>query len=295
MELVVKINGGLGNQLFQYAMGRALASRSGAELFLDLDFFRIPGGAHTPRRFELDRFEARYEEASPQRILPYHALRASGWKRRAARIIPFAFRRQILTERRMFRYDPSSTRIDKDTYLEGYWQSERYFADQAQSLRADLRFKEEPGPQDREVLCGMEGGVPVSLHVRRGDYVTHAGASAVHGTCSPEYYTRAMRRIAEQEPRAVFHVFSDDPRWARAHLPASMPLVFVDHNRGVSDHMDLMLMAACHHHIIANSSFSWWGAWLNPREAKTVIAPRHWFRDPAVETTDLIPTRWIRL
>lgn len=295
MELIVKINGGLGNQLFQYAVGRTLADRLNTDLYLDLVFFDLPSGAHTSRPFELDRFHARYRRATAEQLRPYIALRDQAWTRRTARLFPFLFSKQRIHEKQLFQYDQRLFQLRKDTYLDGYWQNDRYFADHADTIRHDLRFREAPGERNETMLRSMAELVPVSLHVRRGDYVTNMHASALHGTCDAGYFERAIHRVLQHEPKAVFHVFSDDTAWAKANLPAGTPLLFVEHNTGVADHLDLLLMAACQHHIIANSSFSWWGAWLNPRPDKLVIAPKHWFRDPAVVTTGLIPSSWERL
>lgn len=295
MEIVVKINGGLGNQLFQYATGRAIADRTGADLYLDLSFFHLPPGEHTARRFELDRFHTRYGIASAEQLRPYIALRDRVWTRRTARALPFFFQKQRKHERQLFRYEPGLARLEKDTYLDGHWQSERYFADAAATIRTDLRFREDPGALNKAMLASFEGIMPVSLHVRRGDYITNPAANAVHGTCDAAYYERAMRSVLQRSPAAVFHVFSDDVEWAKEHLPRPAPMVFVEHNTGLSDHFDLLLMAACQHHIIANSSFSWWGAWLDPRPDKLVVAPERWFSDPGVDTADLIPSSWVRL
>ena len=135
----------------------------------------------------------------------------------------------------------------------------------------------------------------MSLHIRRGDYVSNAKIAGVHGTIALDYYARAAALIAERaggDP--VFFVFSDDPAWAAANLTLGWPTRIVDHN-GARASEDLRLMAACRHHIIANSSFSWWGAWLSPAADKTVVAPQPWFRDPALDDSTIVPQGWIRL
>ena len=293
--IIARITGGLGNQMFQYAACRTLADRLGTDLFLDLSFYDLPPGEHTQRPFELDRVRTRYQRAAADQLRPFIALRDHTWTRRTARLFPFLYRSQRYLERQLFRYEPELGSIKQDTYIDGHWQSELYFADHAETIRRDLCPREAFGERNKTMLRSMEGIVPVSLHVRRGDYVTNADANRVHGTSDVTYFERAMKRVLELAPYAVFHVFSDDPEWARKNLPALASLIFVEHNMGVADHFDLLLMSACHHHIIANSSFSWWGAWLNPRPNKLVIAPERWFRDPSVDTTDLIPANWVRL
>lgn len=134
----------------------------------------------------------------------------------------------------------------------------------------------------------------VSVHVRRGDYVTLASASAYHGLCTLDYYHRAIRHVAERVANPTLFVFSDDPEWTKANLHSPFPTHYVDHNPAGKAFQDLRLMSLCRHHILANSSFSWWGAWLSRSNGGLVIAPERWY---AVNrpTPDLIPARWIRM
>jgi hypothetical protein len=132
------------------------------------------------------------------------------------------------------------------------------------------------------------------LHVRRGDFVSLNSAARVHGLCSVDYYARAINLVRSRCPGCHFLVFSDDPQWARAELPLDPSAVFVTGNAERPE-QDLILMSACGHHIIANSSFSWWGAWLAASQAKVVIAPKQWFLNAPRDTSDLIPDGWIRL
>jgi hypothetical protein len=135
----------------------------------------------------------------------------------------------------------------------------------------------------------------VSIHVRRGDYVSDAGTNRFHGTCSVDYYHDAVDRISGFAPASHFFVFSDGIDWAKENLRLRQPVTYVDFNDGEKNYEDLRLMSLCKHHIIANSSFSWWGAWLNPNPDKIVIAPKKWFNDPSINTDDLIPNSWLRL
>lgn len=294
MEVVVKINGGLGNQLFQYATGRSLADRTGAELFLDLSFFDLPPGAHTARPFELDVFKPRYTRADADHFAPYYRIRDNSWLLRLNRAFPTMQQRRWISER-SFRFDPAVLTLKGNIYLDGHWQSERYFIDHEQELRRDLQFAEALSSADQDLVERMNGSTAVSLHVRRGDYVTHAAANTFHGLCGPDYYARAMAFVLERQADATFFIFSDDLPWAKENLPALAPMVFVEHDQQQRDHRDMQLMTHGRHHIIANSSFSWWGAWLNPHPDKLVVAPQRWFADASVDTRDLIPHNWHRL
>jgi len=179
-------------------------------------------------------------------------------------------------------------------YLKGYWQSERYFSAVADAIRTDFTFRL-PMSEENSRLAEAIGAVnAVSLHVRRGDYLSNPHTLSVHGVCSIEYYVRAIRYIVDRVSDPVFFVFSDDLDWVKTALRINYPCHFVDHNRGRESYNDMRLMSLCSHHVLANSSFSWWGAWLNPSESKIVVAPSQWFAKP-VDVTDLLPEGWVRL
>jgi hypothetical protein len=134
----------------------------------------------------------------------------------------------------------------------------------------------------------------ISLHVRRGDYANNPKTKATHGLCSLDYYQASVRQMAQKVARPHFFIFSDDMEWVQGNLKIDFPCVFVEHNRGAESYNDMRLMSLCKHHIIANSSFSWWGAWLNPNMEKIVIAPRKWFASQTA-VPDLFPAGWIIL
>ena len=178
-------------------------------------------------------------------------------------------------------------------YLDGYWQSERYFAEVAQVARAEFALRRPPDAENQRMLDAIRGAEAVGIHARRGDYVTDARTRDVHGHAPAEYYAAAVARIRSLVRAPAFFVFSDDPAWAAQHLRVDPATVIVGHNDAGRDYEDLRLMSACRHHIIANSTFSWWAAWLGERPGQRVIAPRHWFRD-GPDARDLVPARWER-
>jgi len=274
MRIVVKVNGGLGNQLFQYAMGRALALRSGAELLLDLRFFELTG-SHTPRAFELGLFHTRFAAADASTLAHFDPPQPAS---RLARILKRAFPAPGAPYRiaeRGFPFDPSVARVNRDAYFDGHWQSERYFIDNERTIREDLAFRPALSAMSEALLQQIRDEPnAASLHVRRGDYVHHPQASAFHGLCDPAYYAAAMQQLCESTPPSRYFVFSDDIAWAKDNLTFRAPATFVDHNSGDQSWQDMRLMMACKHHIIANSSFSWWGAWLNSFDQKRVVAPK---------------------
>lgn len=284
--IVVRIMGGLGNQLFQYALGRALSVKSGERLLLDLTAFDSD-----PQRFYmLDRLNIAAEIA-PRRLARRLQTRGIGRLWRAVAGTPLRVVRE-----QSARFDPAVLDLAGGVYLDGYWQSEKYFDRIAASLRADFALRA-PLTCERLALSSdiAAAGHAVSVHVRRGDYASNPVVGAHHGTVPAEWYAEAMARMIADVPDASFFVFSDDPEWARAHLPATSPIAFIVPAADGRDEEDMHLMSRCRHHVIANSTFSWWAAWLNPSPDKRVIAPRRWFLDPARDARDIVPEAWERL
>jgi hypothetical protein len=295
MSVAVKLLGGLGNQMFQYATARALADRTGSSLELDVSEF----ASYTLRRYELDamRVRATVRPAAVAQVQGGISATPLARKARAAwrRLFPQPAAGVPVYREKSFAFDPAVLQQRPPVQLEGYFQSEKYFLDDVDAIRRDFTLAGEPDAANRAVLERMQGTCAVSLHVRRGDYVTNATTAAYHGTCSPGYYRQAVDHIAERCGPLTLFVFSDDQEWVRANMPFGHPTVHVDCNppdRGV---WDMHLMKHCRHHVVANSSFSWWGAWLNPSADKIVVAPRRWFADPAINTSDLVPAAWVRL
>lgn len=284
--IYARLHGGLGNQLFQYAAGRALALRHGTVLALD------PRDALRKREIfhpALHHFAVVHAGNVPlppgrDRPLAYAAWRYLGGRPR------------FLRERGLG-FNPGVVTAPDDTYLHGYFQSERYFADHAARIREELRIVTPPSEENRRWLDRIgETGCPVSLHVRRGDYVADPKGERTHGTCGPGYYAAALERIAgAAKTDLTVHVFSDDPAWAAAHLKLAHETRVVGHNGPEMHYEDLRLMAACRHHVIANSTFSWWGGWLDPRPDAMVAAPATWFADPAMANPDILPDTWVRV
>jgi hypothetical protein len=282
----VHIYGGLGNQLFQYACGRALALRCGGTLQLDNRDFHAGHG----QIFGLHHFNiaAKSDEDPDWPPAKKNGMRYLLW--RYLKLSP------VLVRERSAAFDPSVLTLKGNSWLHGYWQSERYFEDFSDQIRDELAITTAPSERNRQLLAEIRDLPAISLHIRRGDYVSDRKAHAVHGTCSLDYYQEAVRRIADKMTSdPVVFVFSDEPDWAKQHLDLPQETRFLDHNDSQFNYEDLRLMAACGHHIIANSSFSWWGAWLNPSAEKTVIAPARWFADPAVTNPEITPSSWIRL
>lgn len=279
------LEGGLGNQMFQYAAGRALGERLRVGLSLDLRRLK----ESTAREYSLEAFNLKPDvrlltdgEAPRPPRRRYGLLRAMMGIRDYHKEAGFA-------------YDPAVSRLRAPVILDGYFQSERYFADIAATIRKEFTPRADLRRQIDTLAAELiPDGPSASLHVRRGDYVGPS-AMAVHGLLGPDFYERALKLLAQKSGRMpVMCVFSDDPAWVRTHLQLPPGTRYVsEHTR--TPLQDLILMSRCSHHITANSSFSWWGAWLNPNPDKIVVTPARWFQPAAgLDTRDLRPDGWLQ-
>jgi hypothetical protein len=290
--IIAQLIGGLGNQMFQYAAARRLAILKQTDLKFDISCFKY----YEDREYDLDCFNIIEDFASRQEV---YRLKGPDGKisRKIFKIItkikPYNMRSYI--GERQFNFDPEIFKAPEDVYLEGYWQSEKYFKEIEDIIRNEFRVKYIPDDDNKRTADKISVCDSVALHIRRGDYVTDKTVYKVHGTCSLEYYDAAVDMIKKNIDKPRFFIFSDDPEWAKNSLKLDNAVTFMDRNLGRRDYEDLRLMTLCKHFIIANSSFSWWGAWLCENPGKIVIAPKRWFNDPSINTDDLIPEGWHRL
>jgi hypothetical protein len=285
-SVTVSIYGGLGNQIFQYAIGRALAIRNHCQLWLDDRHYVT----HPQFKYGLQHFNIQAQIAEPAQLPPARSewLKYFSWRLVAAS-------RSLVRERGL-QFDPTVLERRGKLYLRGYWQSEKYFLDQADCIRQELTFKHSAEGRNAEMLQQICSAASIGLHIRRGDYVNSPRVNKVHGTCSLQYYRAGVEKILNQTqaPATVF-VFSDDPAWIKQNLRIDCAKVYVDINDGSAAHEDLRLLSACQHQVISNSTFSWWAAWLNRYPDKQIVAPARWFADPAKCSDDLVPASWHRI
>jgi len=286
--IAASLIGGLGNQLFQYAAGRSLALRHGTELVLNLWNLgrRDPSPPHETYALGPFRVRAnlRRRVISRRPVQEHEVLRG--------RVRNALARFRVLEEDPAL-FCPQFFSAPDWTLLVGYWQSPTYFADYESVIREELTFRDPPDVRTTDLLEQIASTNSVSLHVRRGDYVTDPDVNRRMLVLDERYYERAVDTIAERSADLRLFVFSDDLDWCRRHLSARWPMTFMDGTPAD----DLRLMSACRHHVTANSSFSWWGAWLDPRPDKLVVAPNQWFRDAARLADLVIPqgSGWVRL
>jgi hypothetical protein len=281
--VTVKLIGGLGNQMFQYALGRTIAHRRRTSLALDVSAFR---DWYKLRKYSLGVFNI-VEKFAPGGIPRFSRVCALGQRF----LLPGV---TYVLKEKSFPFDPDALNAPRNVYLDGYWQSEKYFKEIEDVIRREFCFKTEPDPPNSELANRVKSVNSVSVHVRRTDYVSSPKSYELLGICPLEYYREAAELIVSQVPNPHFFVFSDEPDWARGNLEPKGPTTFVTQNCLDNAHEDLRLMALCRHHIIANSTFSWWGAWL-ANSGGIVIAPQRWFRSNHVDARDLIPAGWVRV
>ena len=289
---IVKINGGLGNQMFQYAFAKSLESETGDEVYLDKSAYD-KNLIHTG--FELERiFFSGFKNANASDIKRL-CVSPEGLLNR--------MRRKYFTKKshfidRKFNYQPEVFKLKGDRYFEGYWQSEKYFLSIEKKMREDFQFRLPLSKVNEELFQKIPGPIS-SIHIRRGDYLAHDNLNIV----STDYYMRAIKRMMEYGI-ITFLVFSDDIEYCKKifdHLKDTF--VFVNWNIGENTWQDMAMMSYCDSNIITNSSFSWWGAWLNNRTGKHVIAPKPWNRRELIDSDkyytytfgDVVPQTWERV
>ena len=279
----VRLLGGLGNQLFQYAMGRALADAREAELVLDPRFILRKGCISG---LAIDEFAIRARYLTDAEAAHF---KEPVWK------LSRALRRQInpwlgYYHETEHSFDTEALAQSNDVMLSGFWQSERYFASHGHQLRTDLVLKHPLPSAAVKLAVQMASSPSVAMHVRRGDYLTDPKALVKHGVTSAHYYQTALQLMIEKLGGVDLYVFSDDPDWVRTNIQHSN-IIFVS-DFGFSAEQDLWLISVCQHQIIANSSFSWWGAYLNDYASKIIVAPQPWFDAKHMAQQDIIPAGW---
>ncbi len=290
-----QIVGGLGNQYFQYATGRAIALHHKAKLVLDTSWYDHISAGDTRRDMQLKNLRvnvARFTNVSQEPLEDLHPNVLQNVMRSIARKRPLKH-----SEKKNFAYDPSIIDMymkrNENHYFTGYWQSYRYF----DSIRSHLVNELQPVSaltQDyARYIESIQSSEAVMVHVRHGDYLSHL---SYHYVLNIEYYLAAMKRIHNQFPNAHFFVFSDDIAWCQKNFPKEYKITFIiSSNDPDANIQEIFLMSHCKHYIIANSSFSWWGAWLRRRLDGLVFAPQRWIADAKLNLDDLLPPDWQRL
>lgn len=292
--VIVQLKGGLGNQLFQYAAGRRLSIMLDVTLKLDKDTYYVNQiRRDTQRVYELGNLNIVEDFATPQEIK-----RLCGGTGRPLRKIKQVFglaSMKTYVQEKDFSFNSDILNLRGDCYLDGYWQSEKYFKDIEDIIRNDFTVKSFPSEENNKIINALMKGNSVSIHFRLTDYLTNPHARKTHGVCSLEYYKKAITLMKQNVNNPQFFVFSDDLEWVKNNIDIGPEVTYVAINDSVHGYEDLRLMSYSKHNIIANSSFSWWGAWLNSYPEKIVVAPKQWFKDSLIDASDLIPETWVQL
>jgi hypothetical protein len=292
--IIAQLHGGLGNQMFQYAAAKSLSRMVSTSLRVDVSDYMLSPGHNG---FELnDVFKCDLRICTQEEIRSLLGWRGLPCVKKRLKMKKYAMLRgKSFVVEPHFHFWKNFFDSKDQIYMCGFWQSEKYFSHIAEEIRNDFEFKEELSMINYEIANSMENSKSVSIHIRRGDYISNRYNYLFHGTCSLEYYNKAIQYIADNVEDPFFYIFSDDMAWVRTALRVRFPCLYVDHNPGGQSHNDMRLMSLCRHHITANSSFSWWGAWLGRNGRKIVVAPERWFRDESMRTDDLCPASWTRL
>jgi len=256
--IITYLIGGMGNQMFQYAIAKNLAVKNNTEIYVDNRGF----GTYNLHNYSLNLFNitGKCEIPNAQKI-------------------------QHVNEKD-FQFDPTILNLKGNIRLKGYWQSEKYFKDIKDIIKKDFSLKQKPELQEHKINKTNS----VSLHVRRKDYLTDKRTNAVHGVLPITYYNNAVDYIKSKVDSPHFFVFSDDIEWCKQNFKYPN----MDFIEGNTHEIDFELLKKCKHNIIANSTFAWWGAWLNYND-NIVIAPKQWFQSHYNKWDDLIPENWIQL
>ncbi|MGD1333093.1 alpha-1,2-fucosyltransferase [Vibrio harveyi] len=278
--ITIKLTGGLGNQMFQYATALSLAIKKDTNVTLDISEFKV----YNLRNYELDKFNISSNVTNNSSII------ARIVKKLKARIL---FKRRYFFEQSL-EYTDNLESVGKNAYLDGYFQSELYFLDIKEKLIEEFQLKNDLSSYAVQIESEIthSNQTTISLHVRRGDYITNSHTNSVHGVCSLSYYHSAIKRLESTFDDVHYYIFSDDIAWVKENLPL-VNATYIEGDNSRSPHEDIYLMSCCQHNIIANSSFSWWGGWLNTNLDKVVIAPDNWFKKNI--PNNIIPNDWIKL
>lgn len=281
--ITIKIQGGIGNQMFQYAFGRSLSLKRKEVLRLDTSFYKNIKNGDTPREFKLNNYNIKADIIETENFGKFTKI---FWK--LVNGMGLAIYKDF-----HIRFHPYFLNTKLKNFI-GFFQSYKYFNAYEKEIKEDLTLKIALPLKATEILEQIKDNQSVSIHIRCGDYITNKDNLKNYGTCSLDYYQNAISKIKEKVDKPIFYVFSDDINWAKSNLKIDENFVFVSDYK-FDETIELELMSNCKNNIIANSSFSFWAAWLNKNPNKIVIAPKKWTNIVNFDTIDLIPENWIKI
>ena len=295
--IIVNINGGLGNQMFQYALGKALSIEKNTDLTL---YIKEVSDRNDHNGFELHNvFNTTSTVATDteRKLVLGMGHSHNLIKLLRSKKLGFLRGKHYIVENN-FHYDKQIEDITKCVFLRGFWQSEKYFSAHRQAILKEFSFKNKLSDKNLKAAKKIQETISISIHVRRGDYISNPGVNKTFASLNAEYYQKALKKLNIDPIKSLLVFFSDDTDWVKKNiinqLSKDYQHMIVSHNIGSESHNDMRLMSLCSHNIIANSSFSWWGAWLNRTPGRKVIAPKNWFLTDK-STVNLYPNDWIKI
>lgn len=289
--VIVRLNGGLGNQLFQYAAGYSIATKKNDYLKIDVEGFKCNNAKNQIyRNLDINDFSITASIASFEEV--QKARNPFGYFSKVYR-----FLKQKIFKCYYVDWHPELLNASGDIYLDGYFQTDKYFASQFELICKEFRLKPDLYSQILDVVQQIQSKtLSVSIHIRRGDYAQNPKTRKYHLVCDVDYYQRAISFFSEKFSSFHLFVFSDDPAWVRENLSLPSSTTFISSDPSETESFkpsqEIVLMSKCRHHIISNSSFSWWGAYLNKSSEKIVLAPSIWNKGPIAQP-NILPSDWI--
>ncbi len=293
--IVTKLQGGHSNQLFQYAIARRLAIEHQTTVGLDIDWFTDVPQTDTIREYELGCYPLKAEIVNPKKLTIVDPRQPHGRKDILLKKIGISKKVWMHYEEGQG-FHSNFLSLPDNTMLVGFWQSEKYFKDIRDILLKELEPTTPLSKKNKTYLKDITSHTSISIHIRRGDYVQNKNANAFHGVLPLSYYQKGITYIKEhsKEKDIKVFVFSNDIGWCKKNIQFDVPIEFIEGNTLGSD--DMRLMKHCKHFVMANSTFSWWGAWLATSKNKIVVAPKRWFLDESADNAiDIVPNEWVRL
>lgn len=291
--IISKLTGGIGNQLFQYALGRNLSLKNSTNLVLDITEYTY----EKDRRYSLFPFNINattmIRKSAINSSRPYYRIKNMVDNYMQPKSIVVNHIKVKCVNEKFPDFNSKVLESGDNIYLKGFWQSEKYFKEIEEILRKDLTLKKKKKHM-QGIYLEIKRTKSVSIHFRRGDYIHDKYVSRSHGICGLDYYREALKILAQKVKDPHLFIFSDDISWVKSNLISPYPVTYVSQYLK-NDYEEMMLMSECSYHILANSSFSWWGAWLNSNKDKVIISPKKWFKDKLKSTRDLIPESWLRI
>ncbi len=290
--IIIKLLGGLGNQMFQYAVAKVIADKHKTDLKFDLR--GLFAGEDLRTNYELDVFDIPQKQAVHKEYFPYY--RKTLFKSKVLWELIKRYKGIVMYKELDFTYNPNLVlKSTSNMLLRGLFQSEKYFINNRNIILKEFEFKQSLKNENFTISEEFKTCNSVAVHIRRGEFESDKKINNMIGTISLNYYKEAINYIKQNVKNPVFYIFSDSPNWVKENFDILKNAVHIDWNIGKLSYIDMQLMSLCKHNIIANSTFSWWAAWLNKHQNKIVIAPAKWFSGLDYNTQDLIPNTWIKL